>query len=162
MAQGSTRVLGTLCQKQGAKTKYISYCCRKGGPFQSPRVGSCLTLRNELSKGTHMLTKQETLLEKGARTENSRVRESRRAACQVAHSLWFFGDGISFWAVFGQSFWLTVLPGSARIAGIELVSPALAGKFFITEPPRKSLFSFQYLKFGDFGFLLKHEEGPWY
>ena len=32
------------------------------GPFQGLRVGSCLTLGNELSKETHMLTKQETLL----------------------------------------------------------------------------------------------------
>ena len=33
---------------------------RKGDPFESPRVGSCLILRNELSKETHVLTKQET------------------------------------------------------------------------------------------------------
>ena len=24
-------------------------CCRKGDPFQGPKLGSCLTLRNELS-----------------------------------------------------------------------------------------------------------------
>ena len=28
-------------------------CCRKGDPFQGPKLGSCLTLRNELSKETH-------------------------------------------------------------------------------------------------------------
>ena len=42
-------------------------CCRKGHPFQGPRVGSCLTLENELSEETHILTKQETLLWLGAR-----------------------------------------------------------------------------------------------
>ena len=31
----------------------------------------------------------------------------------MAHSLGFFGDGISFRVVFGQSFWLRVLPGGA-------------------------------------------------
>ena len=31
--------------------------------------------------------------------------------CHVARSLGFYGDGISFWAVFRQSFWLRVLPG---------------------------------------------------
>ena len=31
-------------------------CCRKGDPFQGPRVGSCLTLGND---ETHILTKQE-------------------------------------------------------------------------------------------------------
>ena len=55
-------------------------CCRKGDPFQGPRVGSCLTLRNELSKETQVLTKQETLLGKGAWAESSRVRETRRTA----------------------------------------------------------------------------------
>ena len=40
-------------------------CCRKEDPFQGPRAGSCLTLGNELSKETHVLTKQETLLGKG-------------------------------------------------------------------------------------------------
>ena len=33
--------------------------------------------------------------------------------CHVAHSLGFYGDGISFWVVFSQSFWLRVLPGGA-------------------------------------------------
>ena len=41
------------------------------------REGSCLTLGNALSKDTHMLTKQEALLEKGAWAERSRVREFR-------------------------------------------------------------------------------------
>ena len=30
-----------------------SICCRKGDPFQGPKLGSCLTLRNELSEETH-------------------------------------------------------------------------------------------------------------
>ena len=43
-------------------------------------MGSCLTLRNELSKETHVLTKQEILLGKGARAENSKLREPRGTA----------------------------------------------------------------------------------
>ena len=35
---------------------------QEGGPIQGPRVGSGLTLRNELSEETRMLTKQEALL----------------------------------------------------------------------------------------------------
>ena len=50
-----------------------------------------------------MLTKQETLLEEGTRAESSRVKESRRTALLVAHSLGFYVDGISFQVVFGQS-----------------------------------------------------------
>ena len=43
-------------------------------------MGSCLTLRNELSKETHELTKQETLLERGARAESRSIRAPRRTA----------------------------------------------------------------------------------
>ena len=34
-------------------------CCRKGDIFQGPKLGSCLTLRIELSKETHVLTKRD-------------------------------------------------------------------------------------------------------
>ena len=54
--------------------------CRKADPFQGPKLGSCLTLGNKLSEETHVLTKQEILLGKGARVESSRVREPRRTA----------------------------------------------------------------------------------
>ena len=74
-------------------------------------MGSCLTLGNELSEETPVLTKQEILLGKGAWVENSRVREP------------FYGDGISFWVVFSQSFCLRVLmvvqPCSAKMGANE-------------------------------------------
>ena len=44
------------------------------------RGTSCLTLRNELSEETYVLTNQETLLGRGARVESKRVREPRRTA----------------------------------------------------------------------------------
>ena len=40
----------------------VTICHRKGDPFQGPKLGSCLTLVNELSEETHLLTKQEILL----------------------------------------------------------------------------------------------------
>ena len=53
----------------------------KGTPSrQGPKLGSCLTLRNELSEETHLLTKQEILLGKGTRVESRRGREPRRTA----------------------------------------------------------------------------------
>ena len=55
-------------------------CCRNRDPFQGPRVSSCLTHGNELPEETHVLTKQETLLGRGAQVESSRVREPRRTA----------------------------------------------------------------------------------
>ena len=62
-------------------------------------MDSCLILGNELSEKTHVLTKQETLLARGAQAESSRIRKPRR----TAHSLGFYGDGIIFHGVFGQS-----------------------------------------------------------
>lgn len=55
-------------------------------------MGSCLMLGNEWSEESHVLTKQETLLGKGAWEGSSRVREPRRTALQVvAVSGWFYG-----------------------------------------------------------------------
>ena len=33
----------------------------EGAFFQGPRIGSCLTLENEVSKETHVLTNQKTI-----------------------------------------------------------------------------------------------------
>ena len=93
----------------------VAICCRKGDPFQGSKLGSCLTLRNELSEETHVLTKQETLLGKGAWVESRRVREPRRTALPRGLQSWFYGDWISFCAVFSWSFWLRVLPGGAHL-----------------------------------------------
>ena len=62
--------------------------CRKGDPFQGPKLGSCLTLENELSKETHVLTKQEILLGKGAQADSSRAREPRRTALPRGSQSW--------------------------------------------------------------------------
>ena len=58
----------------------VAICCRKGDPFQGPKLGSCLTLGNELSEETHVLTEQEILLGKDTWVESRRVREPRRTA----------------------------------------------------------------------------------
>ena len=50
----------------------VAICCKKGDPFQGPKLGSCLTLGNELSEETQVLTKQEILLGKGTRVESNR------------------------------------------------------------------------------------------
>ena len=63
----------------------VLFCCRKRDPLQGLKLGSCLTLRNELSEETHVLTKQEIFLGKGTRVESSRVRELRRTT--LSHGL---------------------------------------------------------------------------
>ncbi|XP_057562472.1 TBC1 domain family member 14 isoform X1 [Hippopotamus amphibius kiboko] len=57
--------------EEGRKVKklgpFSNFFTRKEDRFQGLRRGSCLTLRNELSEETHVLTRQETLLGSGAR-----------------------------------------------------------------------------------------------
>ena len=57
-------------------------------PFQGPKLGSCLTLRKELSEERDLLTKQEILLGKGTWVEGSRVREPRRTALPRGSQSW--------------------------------------------------------------------------
>ena len=44
--------------------------------MQDPKLGSCLTLRNELSEETHVLTKQEILLGKGGEQKGKGTQEN--------------------------------------------------------------------------------------
>ena len=67
---------GCQFQRRRVPTR-IAICCRKVDPFQGLKLGSCLTLGNELSEEIHVLTKQETLLGKGTQVESSRVREPK-------------------------------------------------------------------------------------
>ena len=59
--------------------KLLWICCRKGDPFQGPKLGCCLTLRKELSEETRADTARY-FIGKGTRVESSRVREPRRTA----------------------------------------------------------------------------------
>ena len=66
---------------------------RKGDPLPGPEMGSSVALRNELSEKIYMQTEQEILLGRGARAENSRVREPRRSALPCGWQswvLWFY------------------------------------------------------------------------
>ena len=51
-------------------------------------MGSYLTLRNELSEETHVLTKKESLLGRGTQAESRRVREPERAALPCGLQSW--------------------------------------------------------------------------
>ena len=75
-----------------------------GDPFQSQKLGSCLTLGKELSEETHVLTKQEILLGRAPRWRAGGQGNPGELLCRVARSLGFYGDGIRFRVVFGQSF----------------------------------------------------------
>ena len=59
----------------------LSFCYRKVDPFQGPKLGYCLTLRNELSEETHVLTEHEILLERapGAEQQGKGTQENSSA-----------------------------------------------------------------------------------
>jgi len=98
VATGSSPLAGKLtpeypewsgCQSQRRRVPArVAICCRNVDPFQGPKLGSCLTLGNELSEDTHWLIKQETLLGKGTQVESSRVREK----CKKAK--WLSGEAL--------------------------------------------------------------------
>ena len=77
----------SLSEKSPAR---VAICCRKGDPFQGPTLGSCLTLRNELSKETHVQTKQETLFGKapGWSTVGKGTQEDCSASGSQSWVLW--------------------------------------------------------------------------
>ena len=77
-------------------------------------MGSCLTLRNELSEESHVLTKQETLLGRGAWEESSRVREPRRTALP--------SGSVSGFMVMGL------------VSGLSLANHSDSGSFLVASP----------------------------
>ena len=70
------------------------FCCSRG-TLSRAQVGACLTLRNQLSEETHMLTKHEALLGRGAWAESRRVGNPGGRLCHVACNLGFYGEGVA-------------------------------------------------------------------
>ena len=74
-----TLMLGKIeGRRRGWRQRMRWLCCRKGDPFQGPKLDSCLILRKELSKETRA-DKARDFIGKGTRVESSRVREPRRS-----------------------------------------------------------------------------------
>ena len=67
----------SLSKEESHQSRHL---LQEGGLLLGLKLGSCLTLGNELSEETHVLTKQEILLGKGSRVESRRVRELRKTA----------------------------------------------------------------------------------
>ena len=97
-----------------------SFCCRKGDPFQGPKLSSYLTLRNELSEETRVLTKQEILLGKGTQVESNRVREPRRTALSGSVGWLSVSDFMVMGLVFGWSLANHSNSGSFLVAQVSL------------------------------------------
>ena len=78
---------------------------RKGNPFQSSKGDSRLRLRNELSKETHLLTKQETLLGRNAQAEARMVKEPGRTTLPRDSQ----SRVLCWWNWFPDCLWLIIL-----------------------------------------------------
>ena len=101
------------------------YVAGRGTPSQGPGMGSCLTLRTELSKETPVLRKHETYWEGVPGVQSSRRRNPGERLSHEAHSLRFYGNGVSFQAVSGQSSCSACIQSGS---GSFLVPPAPLGQ----------------------------------
>ena len=91
-------------------------CCRKGLQLsRAPRVDSCLTLGKELSEETRA-DKARDFIGRRHLGREQQGKETQESCSATWLSLGFYANRISFRVVFGQSFWLRVLPGGTRIA----------------------------------------------
>ena len=92
-----------------------SSCCRKGDPFQGTGAGSCLTLKMSCPRRRMCWQSKRLYWEEAARWRAARG-PKRTAFSRGSQSWGVCGNGVSFWVVSGQSFWLRVLPDGARVA----------------------------------------------
>ena len=79
---------------------------QKGRPLPRPESYSHPTLGSELSQETHVLTKQETLLDRIAGQRARGWGNPGSLLCYVTQSLGLYGDRINLLVVSRQSFWL--------------------------------------------------------
>ena len=119
------------CLKLTVHDQIFMVVLLEGEPLPGLETGLMSNTQNELFKDTRELTKQETLLERGARADSRSIRAPRRTALPRPRRLGFYGDGISFWVFSGPS--LTRSPSwwcthcSAKIDASEKDSGRLVG-----------------------------------
>ena len=116
------------------------YCGRKEDSFQGPRMGSCLTLGNKLPEEIHVLTKQETLLGRGAWAESRRLREPRRTALHHGHRDWHLLSPFDLFQILQVGGNLLVLhslqgpPVVRYLKRVVTIVPGQGGKFWSLFP----------------------------
>ena len=93
------------------QTARVMVVLQEGGLF----AGSCLTVRNALSEETHVLTQRQTFWGRDTGGEQQGKGAQENCSATWLAISWFYGDRISFWGVFGQSFLLRVLGRGAHI-----------------------------------------------
>ena len=88
----------------------ISFLLQEGGPLAVPKRVSCLTLGHTCWQSKRLYWERAPARRGGASGSPGEL------LCLVARSPGFYGEGISFQVVSGQSFWLRVLLDGTRVA----------------------------------------------
>ena len=85
------------------------------GPLPGPETGLLSNTQKWVVRGDTCWQNKRFYWERAPRwrAEGSGNPGGLLCSSRVVHSLWFYGDGISFQVVFSQLFWLRVLPGGA-------------------------------------------------
>ena len=98
------RFLSTEPQQELLKypLSWFEFVVGRGTPLRGLRMGSCLTLRNELSEDTRA-DKARDFIGKGRLGGEQQVREPGRTALPHGSQSQVYGSGVSVWVVSGQS-----------------------------------------------------------
>ena len=75
-----------------------------GGPLPGPKSGLLSDTGKSIVQGDTRADKARDFIGKGRPGGEQQVREPRRNALPRGSQSRFYGDGISFWVVFSQSF----------------------------------------------------------
>ena len=96
----------------------LLHSLQEGGPLQGPKTGLLFNTWKLIVWGDTCADKAKDLWGKCVQQRTVGSGNPGELLCHVAGSFQFYGDGISFWAVFSQSFWLRFFSG-----GTHLVQP---------------------------------------
>ena len=109
----------TVCGAQWARLGGSLRSCggkvfQEGGPLPGPESGLLSNAWKWIVQGDTRADKARDFIGEGC-SEGEQQGKGTQENCHVAHSLRFYGNGVSFQVVSEQSFWLRVLPGGAPI-----------------------------------------------
>ena len=86
-----------------------------GGPLLRPRTGLLSNTRKWIVQGDSCWQSKRFYWERAPGWRTVGWGNPGEQLCHMACGLGFYGDGISFWVVFSQLFWLKVHPGGAHL-----------------------------------------------
>ena len=104
-----TALIWTYCN-------HLTHVLQEGGPLPGPETGLLSNTWKWIVRGDTRADRARDFIGKGSPGGEQEGEGTRENGSALAHSLRFYGDGISFRVVFGQSFWLRVFLGGACIA----------------------------------------------